>query len=64
MLPGSIVDFPIEARSRFVRRHSREMVHITNWTGKNKMILNLLMEVVFHGPSVSHALVTNYNARC
>ena len=59
MLPGSNIHFSVESPSRFVRRHSREMVHITNWTGKNKMTLNLLktVETVFHGPNVSHDLL-------
>jgi len=55
MLPGSNIDFSVEAPSSFVRRHLCEMVHIMNWTGKHKMTLNLLetMETVFHGPNVS-----------
>jgi len=31
MLPGSNIDFPVDAHSGFVRRHSHEMVHTMNW---------------------------------
>ena len=57
MLPGSNIDFSVEAPSHFVRRHSREMVNIMNRTGKNKMTLNLCkaVEIIFH--SVSHNLL-------
>ena len=33
---NSVQCFPVEAPSCFVRRHSRDMVHIMNWTGKTK----------------------------
>ena len=36
MLPDSNIDLAVEAPSGFVRRHLREMVHVMNWTGKNK----------------------------
>ena len=59
VLPGSNIDFSVEAPSRFVSRHSHEMVHVMNWTVKNKMTLNLpkTVEIVFYGPNVSHDLL-------